>query len=187
MQLPSHYLITPSPVDESEFLKALERSLAAGISLMQFRAKGMGEEAYQALAEKVVALARGYDCRVLLSAPTAMVLKVGADGIHLDSRALAACDSRPLPSEYLVAASAHTLEELKKAEVLGADFALLSPVKYTKSHPDIEPLGWTRFGEMIQQVSLPVFALGGVSVEDEEAAHKAGAQGLAGAKGYWRA
>lgn len=185
MQLPIHYLITPSPEDENEFLAALEKSLQSGIRLMQLRAKNLDEQAYAVLAKKVLVLAHQYECKVLLNATPELVKKLGADGVHLDSKRLAACTSRPLPDSYLVAASGHTLEELQKAESIDASFALLSPVKYTKSHPDTEPLGWERFAEIVDHVALPVYALGGVSKVDEDDAFNAGAQGLAGIRGYW--
>ena len=185
MLLPSHYLIPPSPEHENEFLGSLERSLEVGITLMQFRAKGMEPDQFESLARKVVVTAHRFDCKVLLNADPEMVEKVGADGIHLDSKNIAACESRPLPDNYMVAASGHTLEAMQKAERVGATFGVLSPVKYTKAHPDIEPIGWERFEKIVSQLSIPVFALGGVSSDDEGDAHAAGALGIAG-KGYWR-
>ena len=184
-KLADHYLITPAPEDEGVFLATLERSLQQGITLMQLRAKNLDSTAYSALASNVVALAHRYACRVLLNASADVVEAVGADGVHLDSGRLAQCQERPLDKTQLVAASCHTLDELKKAERIQADFALLSPVKYTKSHPDAAPLGWQRFSEMAAQVSVPVFALGGVSAKDREVALQSGAQGLAGIRGYW--
>jgi len=186
LQLPTHYLITPDPADEATFLAGLQRSLQAGIKLMQLRAKGLSETDYAALAKKVIELAHAHDCRVLLNAAPEMVQRLGADGVHLDSKRLAAAITRPLPDSLLVAASGHSLDELKKAEAIGANFALLSPVKYTKSHPDTEPLGWEMFGQIVDQLALPVYALGGVSDVDEAEAFAHGAQGCAGIRGYWR-
>ena len=187
LQLPSHYLITPDPGnDERAFLAGLHRSLQSGIRLMQLRAKGMNEHDYALLAKKVIELAHAHDCQVLLNASPETALMLGADGVHLDSKRLAAATDRPLPPPYLVAASGHTMSELKKAESIGVSFALLSPVKYTKSHPDTEPLGWDKFAEIVDQVAVPVFALGGVSNVDEQDAYAYGAQGCAGIRGYWR-
>ncbi|WP_303903024.1 hypothetical protein [Thiohalomonas denitrificans] len=41
------------------------------------------------------------------------------------------------PEPYLLVISGHTLKALRKGEALGASFAVLSPIKYTKAHPDI--------------------------------------------------
>lgn len=187
LQLPSHYLITPAPGDdESEFLSGLEKSLQSGIKLMQLRAKGMEQTDYIPLAKKVIELAHRYGCQVLLNAAPELAVELSADGVHLDSRRLSLAVERPLPKPYLVAASGHNLSELKKAESIDASFALLSPVKYTKSHPDTEPLGWDNFAETVEQIALPVFALGGVSDVDEGDAFAYGGQGCAGIRGYWK-
>jgi thiamine-phosphate diphosphorylase len=186
MTLPSHYLITPGVENESAFLDALERSLAAGTRLLQFKSKGLADEAYAALAERVIALAHSHGCKVLLSGDASLVQRLGADGLHLDSRALKGATSRPLPENYLLAISGHDLAALQRGEAIGASLAVLSPVNYTKAHPDITPLGWQRFAEIVSQVGMPVYALGGVSEADEAAAIAAGGQGVAGNKGYWK-
>jgi len=187
MELPPHYLITPTPEDEATFLAALERSLQAGTRLLQLRGKGLEESAYEALAAKVIPLAHGYDCRVLLTGDPDRVERLGADGLHLDSKALQGAEGRPVPEGYLLAVSGHSLEALQQGEALGADLGVLSPIRYTKAHPDIEPLGWDGLGEAAAKLSIPVYALGGVSADDEAAAREAGARGVAGNKGYWKA
>lgn len=153
---------------------------------MQFKGKGMEEEAYTALARKVIALAHAHGCKVLLTGEPAQVEQLGADGLHLDSKALQGANQRPLPAPYLIAISGHDLAALKKGEGIGASLAVLSPIKATPAHPDIEPLGWEEFGEIVSQVGIPVYALGGVSADDEAATIAAGGQGVAGNKGYWK-
>jgi len=186
MTLPSHYLITPAVDNESTFLSSLEHSLQSGTRLLQLKAKGLDAEAYEALAKKVIKLVHIYGCKVLLNGEPDAVRRLGADGVHLDSKALKSATSRPLPDGYLVAVSGHDFQALQRGEQIGASFAVLSPVNYTKAHPDIEPLGWEGFGDIVAKVSMPVYALGGVSAEDEAAAVAAGGQGVAGHKGYWK-
>ncbi|MDH5786409.1 MAG: thiamine phosphate synthase, partial [Chromatiales bacterium] len=173
------------PDNEADYLARLEQRLQGGTRLMQFKAKGLDEATYRRLAEKVIVLAHRYDCKVLLTGELALVDQLGADGLHLDSKALSACSARPVALNLMLAVSGHTLAAMQKGEKLGADFGVLSPVNYTSAHPDIEPLGWEGLKEVCGAVSLPIYALGGVSVEDEENAKMAGAAGIAGNKGYW--
>ncbi len=187
MSLPTQYLITPNPDDEAAFLAGLERSLAAGIRLLQLKAKKLDREQYRALAEKVIALAHQYGCRVLLTGEASLVEELGADGLHLDSKALAACSERPVAEPCLLAVSGHTLEALQQGERIGASFGVLSPINYTSAHPDIEPLGWEGMKAICGQLKMPVYALGGVSAADEADAIDAGGQGIAGNKGMWQA
>ncbi len=185
MILPTRYLITPAVKHALEFLQLLEQSLRQGISLLQLRAKGMSGDAYAALAQQVVLLAHEYDAKVLLNGDPALVLETGADGLHLDSKVLSACNSRPIGNEWLLAASGHTLQAMQHAEAIRASFGVLSPVQYTSAHPDIPPLGWTGMAEITGKLELPVYALGGVSADDEETALASGAAGIAGGKGMW--
>ncbi len=153
---------------------------------MQLKGKGMEPHAYAILAEKVLSLAHTYGCKVLLTGTPSLVESLGADGLHLDSQVLKITSQRPLPAGYLIAVSGHTLDALLQGEALGADFGVLSPIRYTRAHPDIKPISWTRFAEIAAQVKFPVYAQGGVSAADEAEAINAGAQGVAGNKGYWK-
>lgn len=75
--------------------------------------------------------------------------------------------------------SCHSAEDLRRAEAAGFDYAFLSPVFPTATHPDARPLGLERFGEACAAADLPVFALGGVSEQNENDCRKAGAFGIA--------
>ena len=69
---------------------------------------------------------------------------------------------------------------------MGADFAVLGPVAATPSHPDREPMGWHRFAALRETVSLPIYALGGMTPSDLHTAHRHGAQGIAAIRGLWQ-
>src|SRR5690606_38360585 len=92
-----------------------------------------------------------------------------------------------LPPGRLVGVSCHDRSGLEHAARIGADFATLSPVQRTPSHRGVAPLGWERFAEIAAQATLPVFALGGLDVEDIDTARMAGAQGIAAIRGLWPA
>lgn len=184
-QLPDSYLVTPSPSNKEIFLKELDTALESGIRLVQLRAKGMVADEYKELAQEVVKRCHAHDARVLLNGDPVWVAEVGADGVQLSSGRLRDLERRPLSSEYLVGASCHNVEELALAQKLNADFALLSPIKWTKSHPDMEGLGWEAMRDMIDAFPFPVYALGGVSKNDLDDAYAAGAQGIAAIRSLW--
>lgn len=186
MEFPSHYLITPVPDDEARFMAALERTLQGGTRLVQLKHKGLDAAAYEALAVKAIRLAHGVGGKVLLTGDAERVQRLGADGLHLDSKALMAADRRPLPEPYLVSVSGHTQDALQHGQEIGADFAVLSPIRYTKAHPDIQPHGWEGLAAIAAGLQIPVYALGGVDAKDEPEAIRAGAQGIAGNRGYWK-
>jgi len=185
LQLPDRYLITPEPVDIPRFLYQLEKTLELGNSLVQLRAKSLSDHALRSLARKVKQLCGRYDARLLINGAIGLAEELDADGVHLTSTQLMAFGQRPLGSNRLVAASCHSAQELAQAQKLGLDFVVLSPVLTTRSHPDTAPLGWEGLAEMIEGVSIPVYALGGMLCEHIDQAWNHGAQGIAGISGLW--
>lgn len=186
LRLPSRYLITPPNVsDQALFLTQLGQALTAGIGLVQLRVFGLPDAAASKLGEAAVERCHASGARLLVNGSRAFAEDIGADGLHLDSRRLQAARGRPLGATHLVAASCHTPSDLDKAAQIGADFALLSPVLPTRSHPDADPLGWSRFADWVDNARLPVFALGGMQPDLEETAWSHGAQGIAGIRGLW--
>lgn len=186
LMLPDQYLITPEPsADHEEFLHSLEQTLCAGITLVQLRARTLDESHYRSLAEKAVKLCHQYKARVLLNAEPMLATETGADGVHLNSQRLLALASRPLESGQLVSASCHDASELVHAASLGADFAVLSPILQTQSHPNAEPLGWDKFNELTELVAIPVYALGGMTSAHIEQAWQCGGQGIASMRSLW--
>ncbi len=188
LRLPPRYAITPpSPTDPERFLEQLEATLETGIRLLQFRVFGLAPSAWRALAIRARECCERHGTRMLVNGSLEQARETGAHGLHLNRQRLMTTKALPLePHELLVAASCHDLEELRRAEALGADFAVLSPVLATTSHPGATPLGWSGFATLAEQVSLPVYALGGMQPGMEHRAWEAGGQGIAGISGLWR-
>ncbi|MBI3569879.1 MAG: Nudix family hydrolase [Gammaproteobacteria bacterium] len=186
--LPSLYLISDAArFGKETFLEMLERALKVGARLIQLREPSMSQLEFCAYAGVVAALCHRYGARLLLNADAKLAKECGADGIHLNSRRLMVLDRRPLGNALFVAASCHDRGELRQAVRLGVDFAVLSPVAATASHPGVVPLGWDRFRALCGSESLPIYALGGMRPGDLGLARDAGACGIATVGGIWSA
>ena len=186
-RLPSIYLVTPEPDDPVKFLGRLETLLAEGISLVQLRAKTLEAAAYSKLATQVKSLCAGTETRLLLNAPPVLAEQLGAAGVHLTSAALMALRDRPLGREQWVAASCHSVEELEHACRIGVDFIVLAPVSVTATHPGARPLGWHNLQQLAERATVPVYALGGMRLDDIATAWGHGCQGIASISALWGA
>ena len=185
--LPDRYLITPAPGnDEDAFLDTLGRSIDAGVELVALRAKALGDDELARLARRTAAVCRARGARLMVNASAELLEACDADGVHLDSTRLMACESRPLPASALLAASCHNEREIDHAARVGVDFAVLSPVATTRSHPHASPMGWTAFQRLVEMVNLPVYALGGMGEDDRFAAWTHGGQGIAAIGALWK-
>jgi 8-oxo-dGTP diphosphatase len=187
LQLPDEYVITPPDLGErTEFFAALDACLQRGVRLFQLRVFGIPEHEFVEIGREFCRHCHDRDAGVLLNGDHRIATAIGADGLHLTSRIL---EQQGVPQGYqgLVAASCHSIEQLQRAQSSGADFAMLSPVLPTRSHPDADPLGWATFAAWVDQVSIPVYALGGMQSAHKDTAWQAGAQGVAGIRGLWSA
>jgi 8-oxo-dGTP diphosphatase len=185
VQLPAVYAITPEPA--ADFLVQLKRLLDTGIRLLQFRSRHLPQDEYIAMAAEVVTLCHAVNTRVLLNCDPQQVQAVGADGVHLTQQRSLQLQARPLAEDKLVAASCHDAESLQHAAAIGVDFAVLSPVRHTSSHPDSPVLGWQAFHTLVDSVALPVYALGGMDADDTVLARQHGGQGIAAISSLWPA
>lgn len=184
LQLPSVYAITQASVigiDRS--LAQIESAFQQGLRLLQIREKTLKKELLEAFSRKVIALARQFGAKVLINSDIALATKINADGVHFTSSQLMSMSERPAIEWGLCGASCHNLEELYAAEQLAVDFVVLGPVQATLTHPNIHPLGWNRFAQLIQNLSMPVYALGGLNKEDLVIAQELGAHGIAMMRG----
>lgn len=178
LALPPIYMITNlAEMGEDVFYATLKNQLARGLRMIQVREKQLSKEQLIKFSAKVIALAKPYGAKVLISGDIALARELGADGVHLPSQVLLALKTKP--EGILAAASCHNPIELRHAEYLDLDFVVLSPVKSTMSHPEAEPLGWQKFAELAENVSLPIYALGGMSLSDLPIALNYGARGIA--------
>ena len=184
LELPALYALSNvRELGVEEFMLRLEAALHKGLRLVQLREKHLAREALRELAQRVVALAHTHGARVLLNGDAKMAQEVGADGVQLIGVQLAALHERPAVD--WCAASCHSAEELRRAEMLGCDFALLSPVLPTQSHPGAPHLGWENFSAIAAGASIPVYALGGLTLADRETAWRHGAHGVALLRQAW--
>ncbi|MDT7849433.1 Nudix family hydrolase [Methylophilus sp. VKM B-3414] len=185
LSLPPVYAISNlQEMGEHTFLQALKQQLDQGLQLLQIRESQLDDAALAKLSEEVLQLCAPYDCRCLLNGSPEQALQIGYQGVHLNSQRLIALTQKP--DNLLVGASCHNRVELAQAQSLQLHFAMLSPVLPTKSHPEATGLGWEQFGEMLNGLEIPVYALGGMHFEHASQAQSCGARGIAMQRVIWQ-
>jgi len=184
LSLPTLYAISNvAELGEDVFMQQLEAALSKGLRLMQLREKDYSREALRALALQMLPLIRSHDARLIINSDIELCKEIGAHGVQLTGVQLAKLSVRP--EVEWCAASCHHAEELRRAEELGCDFALLSPVLATQSHPGAPHLGWENFQKIAAGSSIPVYALGGLSQDDLQEAWQQGAHGISLLRQAW--
>jgi thiamine-phosphate pyrophosphorylase len=169
---------------------------AAGVDYVQIREKDLEARALAALVEEVAEIraatvrerANGQPhqpnsrpSRLLVNDRLDVARTCGADGVHLPADALPVSAVRGfVGKDWIVGVACHSIAEVEKAASAGANYVLVAPVFGTASKPGMKPMGLAAFAEICGHATIPVYALGGVSMTNARACVEAGAKGLAG-------
>ena len=182
--LPETYAITNAADNGIEVeLERIAGALRRGIRLFQIRDKALPGTERLRFAQRVMTLAAEFpDTCVLVNDDEQLARAIGASGLHLSSGSLHALDRRP--DFDRIAASCHTGADLERAANLDIDFVVLSPVLPTASHPEATGMGWDTFGQFVEHLTIPVYALGGMRQEMLVTAKAHGAHGIALMRGW---
>ena len=184
LSLPTLYAISnAAELGNDVFLERLEQALIKGLRLVQIREAHLAPAEMLAYTCRAVNLAHRYGALVMVNSDIELAKLSDADGVHLTGKQLLECTTRP--DMKWCSASCHNKVELTHAGRIGFDFAMLSPVLPTLSHPGAAHLGWVKFAEIIDGTTLPVYALGGLVVNDLGIAQEHGAHGIALLRQAW--
>jgi thiamine-phosphate pyrophosphorylase len=168
----------------------------AGVDWIQLREKDLSGRPYALLARKalrLVSIQPGHASaavRILLNDRLDVAIAEQAGGVHLGEssvrvedakRLLAASRAAQTPShDFILGVSCHSLEAAQSAASAGADYIFFGPVFATPSKTAYgAPQGLDHLAEVCASVTIPVLAIGGITVENASACLSAGAAGIA--------
>jgi thiamine-phosphate pyrophosphorylase len=172
---------------EQRLLAKIAECAAARVEYIQLREKDLDTRALEELAHKAMAALAGSHTQLLINSRTDVALACGAHGVHLPANHLAASDVRSIfaragKSDPVIAVSTHSAFEVASAEAHSANFAVFGPVfeKSRSANPaGLEQLRQICFRAEAAQPRMPVWALGGITLENAQQCAKAGAAGIA--------
>jgi len=176
------YLITDRKLTRAGHLCAVvEQALDGGVRAIQLREKDLdGKELFK-LADKISVLCRRYDAQFFINDRVDVALAVDASGVQLGKTSLPIETARALlGAEKLIGFSSHSVGEALAVQRSGANFLLFGPVLFTPSKaPFGAPQGVEALKELVENVALPVYAIGGINTTSLTVAMSAGVRGVA--------
>jgi len=172
---------------EQRLLAKIAECAAAGVEYIQLREKNLESRALEEMALQAMAALVGSRTQLLINSRADVALACGAHGVHLPANDLAASEVRSIfaragRSEPVIGVSTHSAAEVASAEAHGTSFAVFGPV-FEKSgsanHEGLEQLRRICHRAEAAQPPMPVWALGGVTIENAQQCIAAGAAGIA--------
>jgi thiamine-phosphate pyrophosphorylase len=157
--------------------QVIERACDAGVSLVQLREKDLDGKPLFHLAQSLREVTSHHNAKLLVNSRLDIALAIDADGLHLPEHALPVQTVKRFFSN-LVGRSVHSVEGARDAEQSGADYLLFGHVFETASKEN-EPRGLNALQEVCKAVSIPVYAVGGVTPERVRVCVESGAFGVA--------
>lgn len=177
------YAITDrKQIQPALFLTQIEEALTQGVRAIQVREKDLSPAALHRLCGEIKTLTEKFGAKLLVNDRCDIALSLNLDGVHLSEISIPADRARKiLGKEKLIGVSAHSHEGVLNAQSLGADFVVLGPVAESSSKPvghSVLPVGY--FHECCNNSNIPVFALGGIHLDNTAFWLRQGAYGVAG-------
>ena len=157
----------------------LEKLIAGGIDMVQLRGKNYTIDELSSLAEKLLRFTTPAKIPLIANDHAQIAQRVDVQGVHVGQddesiEAVRAQVERPI----IIGKSTHSVEQATAAQREGADYIGLGPIFPTPTKPDYPPIGLSQIHEARKRVSIPVFCIGGIKLENLGQVLAAGAKRL---------
>lgn len=143
---------------------SVEQALSGGATMIQLRDKEVDFDTLCKEADSLLKICQRYGAPLIINDNAEVVLKTGADGVHLGQSDMELAHAREiLGKDKIIGGSARTIELAKKAEQSGADYIGSGAVFGTLTKADAKYLGTENLKKICGAVGIPVVAIGGVN------------------------
>lgn len=175
------YAVTDrSGTQNMPFLSQIEEALQNGVTLLQLREKNMEEQAFIDEAVQVLKLCRRYGVPLIINDNVQVALKSGAHGVHVGASDQPVREIRRLAGrEFIIGATAKTVEQARSAQQSGADYLGVGAVFPSPTKKDAVRITAQQLREICGAVSIPAVAIGGITEENLGQLRGSGIAGIA--------
>lgn len=185
MKLEKVQFITHSNSNIDYFQSAV-LALKGGLRFIQLRMKDSNREELISTGKRIKEECDKYNSLFILDDHVELVNEIGANGVHLGKEDMPIKKARKiLGKDKIIGGTANNFEDIVKHFNDGADYIGLGPLRYTNTKKKLSPiLGFEGYREIIEKcktqgIDIPIYAIGGIRIEDIEELKRIGVFGIA--------
>ncbi len=175
------YAITDSAtIGERCLAEVVEQALIGGATCVQLREKELDTEQLISKARELAAVCHRYNAPLIIDDDYEAALRSGADGVHVGIEDAAVSEIRRIAGgDFIIGATAKTVEQAKKAEAEGADYLGVGAVFPSPTKKDAIRITPEILRTICDSVSIPVTAIGGIGLDNVHEINGCGQKGVA--------
>lgn len=165
---------------ERTLYEVVRESLDGGVTFLQLREKDLDTERFYEEAVELQTLAKEYSVPFVINDNVEIAVRMDADGVHVGQSDMEAGNVRALIGpDKILGVSAQTVEQAVLAQQRGADYLGVGAVFPTGSKDDADDVSFDTLKAICQAVSIPVVAIGGITLQNTPELQGSGICGIA--------
>jgi len=169
-----------------DYLQSVEIALKGGCKQIQLRIKDLPQAPITVIAEEAKELCSRYNADLYIDDYVDICKRIFAKGIHLGKNDMNIKEARNvLGSDFIIGGTANTFEDIQLLHENGVDYVGLGPFRFTTTKKNLSPvLGLEGYREILNKcietnITLPVLAIGGITIDDISEIMDTGVSGIA--------
>jgi len=168
--------------------RIVEQMVTGGVDLIQLRGKGKSVDALVDLASEIHEITVRSDMPLIVNDHAQIAAQVPVEGVHVGQGDDSIVVARQKAGRHLIVGkSTHSLAQARTARDEGADYIGFGPIFATPTKPDYKPIGLDDIRQVYLEVSVPIFCIGGINVDNLQQVIDAGAKRVVMVSGLLKA
>ena len=170
-------VITNRSLCREDFPARIEKIALAHPTAIILREKDLSEKEYKSLAAQVLEICNNHGVRCILHSFPEAAAELNCSALHMPLHRLSLLSSEERASFKVLGASCHSVEDAKEAERLGCTYITAGHIFDTDCKKGLPGRGLNFLKEVCQSVTIPVYAIGGISADKVALIRESGAKG----------
>jgi thiamine-phosphate pyrophosphorylase len=175
---PLYFILDSSLCDYRDPVKLGFEAANSGVRMLQLRLKHLSTRDFVEVAQRLKQVCVENDCILIVNDRVDVAILSGADGVHLGENDPACADVRRIAPFLLIGVTVRKTRTALEAQADGADYLGCGSVYPSATKPGLPLIGVRGVGRIASAVSIPVVAIGGVTLSNAPDLLAAGAAGV---------